>query len=92
VFLGFSKISIIDLKPIISACSSEILNKSLQKKMDEAGFDHFYEVPIKSGIIKDQIIPNLIKRRDQLLLAKDDSNSLGVNIQEKLSRFNSFIK
>jgi hypothetical protein len=46
-------IKLIDLKPIISACSSEVLCKSLQMKLDEAGFENFYEVPLKNGNIKD---------------------------------------
>jgi hypothetical protein len=46
-------IKLIDLKPIISACSGEVLCKSLQIKLDEAGFENFYEVPLKNGNIKD---------------------------------------
>jgi CheY-like chemotaxis protein len=35
-------LKLIDFKPYVIACSSEVLNSSLQKQLDQAGFDGFY--------------------------------------------------
>ena len=90
-------LKLIDLKPIIAACSSEVLCKSLQTKLDEAGFESFYEVPLKSGIIKDQIIPKLEERKknlDQKLnLKKLRQSSLGGRcIQSKIKLYKSVVE
>ena len=62
--LSFS--NTMDLKPLMIACSSEVLTPELQKQLDEAGFDHFYQVPLKSSEIKDEIIPALHERKERI--------------------------
>jgi CheY-like chemotaxis protein len=45
---AFSCIQLKDLKPYMIACSSEMRDYQLQLKLDKAGFDNMYSVPLKS--------------------------------------------
>lgn len=44
---------------MIIACTSEIQDEALQKKIKDAGFEDVYEAPIKDATIKSIIIPEL---------------------------------
>ena len=48
------------------ACSGENLTIALQKELDEAGFDLFFESPLKSAQIEDQVLKNLERRRARI--------------------------
>jgi hypothetical protein len=52
--------------PLLVACSSDVMTPSLQKQLDEAGFDTFHSMPLKADIISSKIMPAIKKREIQL--------------------------
>lgn len=51
-----------DLKPIIVACTSDIIDDNLLQKLFKIGFDNCYEVPVKDELIKNELKPILLER------------------------------
>lgn len=56
----------IDLTPIIIACTSDIINENLIKKLTDLGFNGWYEAPVSEEVINSEIIPLLLVRAVKL--------------------------
>jgi CheY-like chemotaxis protein len=67
-----------ELMPYLVACSSESMSQKLQEELDKAGFNIFYQVPLKADTIKDAIIPAL-KQRDIRIAQKAIIDSIKDN-------------
>jgi hypothetical protein len=59
--------------PLIFACTADIIDEQLTKKIFETGFQGVYETPLSDILVKDEIIPQLnhrdaqINRKSQIL-------------------------
>lgn len=52
--------------PLIFACTSDIIDEQLNKKIFETGFKGVYEAPLSDILVKEEIIPQLNQRDAQI--------------------------
>lgn len=47
------------IRPLIVACTSEVIDNNLKEKLLNAGFDMMFETPISDAQIQNEILPRL---------------------------------
>ena len=55
----------LNLKPMIIACTSDLIDEPLKRLLKAVGFDMMFEAPITDAQIKNQILPTLKERFKQ---------------------------
>ena len=51
-----------NLKPLIIACTSDVIDEEMKKRLTDVGFEMIFQAPISDSQIVSQILPKLKKR------------------------------